>query len=367
MIRFIVSFLLFVSAQALGVELIQVPEGVVARVLDWEGPGTELKGVISGHPVLSSDNASVGRKDLFFSNDDLCRAAAYWIKRDGKYEVFQPLSHLCRSFWFFEPSLTFAFITDTQDNVEAHKQGVSLVKWLRENHPSMRVILHGGDFVQYSRVKDWQAYRKVAEQYTSTVPIVPIHSNHDYILDSGATMYNKTYGTERTKTHYYTLDFGAGVIIALNSNTNQLDDKQNQEQTKWLEDQLKKHEGQQVIVAFHHATKTSGSSPNFPSGSMEGVWKYVNEKWAPLFDQYQVKLVLNGHDHLYERSLTKAGVTYINGGPAGGKMGEKVRENPESQLVIKNTRTVTLVTVSGDMVKVTTYDYNRKIVDEVEL
>ena len=28
----------------------------------------------------------------------------------------------------------------------------------------------------------------------------------------------------------------------------------------------------------------------------------IRQAWVPLFDQYQVDLVVNGHDHDYERS-----------------------------------------------------------------
>ena len=49
-----------------------------------------------------------------------------------------------------------------------------------------------------------------------------------------------------------------------------------------------------VVVFFHHCVySTSGAH-----GSEGGV----RENWVPLFDRYQVDLVVNGHAHVYERT-----------------------------------------------------------------
>ena len=44
----------------------------------------------------------------------------------------------------------------------------------------------------------------------------------------------------------------------------------------------------------------------------------MQRAWVPLFERYRVRLVLNGHDHNYQR-FTRKGVTYVvhGGGGAG--------------------------------------------------
>ena len=74
----------------------------------------------------------------------------------------------------------------------------------------------------------------------------------------------------------------------------------------WLEETLAASDGL-VIVAFHH--------PPFACG-FHGSTGSVIETWVPLFEQYGVDLVLNGHEHSYER-FGIAGVTYIVTGGAG--------------------------------------------------
>jgi alkaline phosphatase D len=74
-------------------------------------------------------------------------------------------------------------------------------------------------------------------------------------------------------------------------------------QTQWLESTLAAaRAGTTVdwIVVQMHQSALSSSSDN---GSDAGI----RQAWVPLFDQYQVDLVLNGHDHDYERSYPVRG------------------------------------------------------------
>ncbi|AHH99135.1 metallophosphoesterase [Kutzneria viridogrisea] len=69
-------------------------------------------------------------------------------------------------------------------------------------------------------------------------------------------------------------------------------------QLNWLKAQLGKFRGDPtidfIIVYCHQCTYSTSSSNGAELGAQE--------KWAPLFDQYQVDLVLNGHNHVYERT-----------------------------------------------------------------
>jgi hypothetical protein len=69
------------------------------------------------------------------------------------------------------------------------------------------------------------------------------------------------------------------------------------QQTIWFIEQLEKYRAPRsgvdfIVVFFHHCPYCSGGP-----GS-DGGDRYV---WQPLFDRYDVDLVVNGHNHLYER------------------------------------------------------------------
>ncbi len=74
-------------------------------------------------------------------------------------------------------------------------------------------------------------------------------------------------------------------------------------QKVWLEKQLKaarKSKDVDWIVVCMHQVMVSSSNAN-------GADLGVRENWGPLFDQYEVDLVLCGHEHDYERSLAVRG------------------------------------------------------------
>jgi len=75
-------------------------------------------------------------------------------------------------------------------------------------------------------------------------------------------------------------------------------------QTAWLERTLAAGRADQsvdwIIVQMHQCAASSTATGN---GSDLGI----REEWLPLFDRYQVDLVLSGHDHDYERSFPVRG------------------------------------------------------------
>ena len=75
-------------------------------------------------------------------------------------------------------------------------------------------------------------------------------------------------------------------------------------QTGWLERTLAAGRRDEsvdwIIVQMHQCAASSSVTGN---GSDLGI----RQEWLPLFDRYQVDLVLNGHDHGYERSFPVRG------------------------------------------------------------
>jgi len=75
-------------------------------------------------------------------------------------------------------------------------------------------------------------------------------------------------------------------------------------QTAWLERTLaagRADESVDWIIVQMHQCAASSSAPG--NGSDLGI----RQEWLPLFDRYQVDLVLSGHDHDYERSFPVRG------------------------------------------------------------
>ena len=81
------------------------------------------------------------------------------------------------------------------------------------------------------------------------------------------------------------------------------------EQIQWLEDELKASNSDWKIVVFHH--------PLYSSGEYHGSDIRLREVLEPLFVKYNVSVVLNGHDHFYERVKPQKGIQYFVAGSGG--------------------------------------------------
>lgn len=117
----------------------------------------------------------------------------------------------------------------------------------------------------------------------------PTLGNHDYDTDHGAPYY--AYFGPRAGTlgqGYYSYDLGAWHIIALNSN---LTAEAWSAQERWLREDLTAHRTRCTLAYWHHPVFSSGWHGN--GHRMKDIW--------PLLYEFGVDVVINGHDHDYER------------------------------------------------------------------
>jgi hypothetical protein len=81
------------------------------------------------------------------------------------------------------------------------------------------------------------------------------------------------------------------------------------EQIQWVENELKASNSDWKIAVFHH--------PLYSSGERHGSDLRLREVLEPLFLKYNVSVVLNGHDHFYERLKPQKGIQYFVVGSGG--------------------------------------------------
>jgi len=121
----------------------------------------------------------------------------------------------------------------------------------------------------------------------------PAVGNHEY-LTSGAAGYFSYFGAaagDRTK-GYYSYNVGAWHIIALNSNCSQVGGcGTGSPQEVWLRADLAANPNMCTLAYWHH--------PRFSSGQHGSSTAY-DIFWRDLYAA-GVEIVLNGHDHIYER------------------------------------------------------------------
>ena len=122
----------------------------------------------------------------------------------------------------------------------------------------------------------------------------PAVGNHEF-HSTGASYYFQYFGAAAgdPKTGYYSYDLGSWHIVVLNSECQQVGGcEAGSSQEKWLRADLAAHPVGCTLAYFH--------KPRFSSGLNHGNDPEVGAFWQALYD-YNAELILNGHDHDYER------------------------------------------------------------------
>lgn len=129
--------------------------------------------------------------------------------------------------------------------------------------------------------------------------LLPVLGNHDYMQDEQTQILQAL----NRSTSWYVETVGIVRVVVLD--TEQVD---NPEQRAWLEQTLAApSDAAWTVVAMHKPAYSAG---------YHGSDESIQEAWVPLFEQYDVPLVLAGHDHDYQRSEPINGVTYVVSGGA---------------------------------------------------
>src|SRR5215212_6700306 len=122
----------------------------------------------------------------------------------------------------------------------------------------------------------------------------PSPGNHEYET-AGASGYFKYFGAAAGDPgeEYYSYELGSWHVISLNSNCSQLVGgcRPGSPQEQWLKADLAAHSNTCTLAYWHH--------PRFSSG-INGDNSIVGPFWDDLY-QGGAEVVLNGHDHDYER------------------------------------------------------------------
>lgn len=186
-----------------------------------------------------------------------------------------------------------------------------------ESTASPDVILFTGDAVTLGQLQsEWEVFFDAASPVLNHVPMVVAHGNHD--ADSVAFFsLNANPGNEQ----YFGLDYGAFHLTVLNDSPIDAADI-NTVERQFLMSDLTAHAAAPWKLVMHH-------KPTYSSAANHGSDLTLRDQWGSVFDAQGVDLVVNGHDHDYERSspmkagavvAAGQGTTYVVSGSAGAEL-----------------------------------------------
>lgn len=107
-------------------------------------------------------------------------------------------------------------------------------------------------------------------------------------------------GVASKSNKYYSIDNGNLHIVMLDSENPRL--TKDGDMATWLKEDLKANTKPWTIVLFHTPPYTDGGHKSDSDSNSGGRMKAMRENFVPIFDEFGVDLVLNGHSHGYERS-----------------------------------------------------------------
>lgn len=182
---------------------------------------------------------------------------------------------------------------------------------------------------------------------TEGIRVAAAWGNHDIETETRVSLVQETLAPPG---RWYSIPLGGGKIIVLDSN--QVDD---QEQLDWLRSELESATAP-IIISSHH--------PAFSCG-VYADYEEVRQTWVPVIQPFDVTLVVNGHEHHYER-FEVAGKTFVVTG--GG--GQRIRDRHECaegvpEPVVGNYRDqhFVLLEVNEGVVSGEVFDVDGEIID----
>jgi len=179
----------------------------------------------------------------------------------------------------------------------------------------------GGSYPQYD---EWLF--DVYGSWMRSRPFYPSIGNHDDEIES-ARPYRDVFVLPENGAspmypdhaeRYYSFDHGPVHFVALDTESAFEDPAARQAQVAWLEADLASTSQPWRVVYFHRSPYSAGG---------HGSDLDVRKVFAPVFERYDVQLVISAHSHVYERSIPwreyvpgAAGVTYIVSGGGGATL-----------------------------------------------
>jgi len=154
-------------------------------------------------------------------------------------------------------------------------------------------IVHTGDVIYPSgEAKEFNS--KYFQPYKNLIRNTPVWlslGNHDVMTQDGQPYldaFRLPRNDQDESERYYSFTWGQVHFVILDSNGTI-----SPEELQWLETDLARTRTLWKVAVFHHPPYSCG---------MHGSSEYPRNRFAPLFERYGVDLVLNGHDHHYERT-----------------------------------------------------------------
>jgi predicted phosphodiesterase len=261
-----------------------------------------------------------------------------------------------------ETPFAFAVISDTQGNPKVSGE---LAKLAWGQRPSF--LLHPGDLVSTGKNRDhWlKHFFPGMRPLINHVAFYPVLGNHE---QNAKHYYN--YVSLPNPEYYYAFDYGNARFFMIDTNQKVHPDSV---QFKWLEKELAKSDAKWKFVCHHHPPYSSDEN------DYGNLWK-TNQgnhgdqrarELVPLYENYGVDVVWNGHIHSYERTwrvlggkaVEAGGPFYMITGGGGGGLETPAPTRPFFQNNVRRGHHYVMVHINGGTLEMKAFTLDDRLFD----
>lgn len=187
-------------------------------------------------------------------------------------------------------------------------------------------VIHSGDMVfDGSSEYAWSCFETdAAELLESKIPLYPVPGNHEYFGSNKKALINLWAHFPFLKSSsWYSHRLNSTGIIFLNSNFDDLSDRDNQRQLRWYKNELRRFESdpsiKALIVICHHPPYTNGKL-------LKGSRKVQTDFADPFLKSSKSAFFFSGHIHSYEHFLKDGRHFIVSGGGGGPRREVEIKE-----------------------------------------
>ncbi len=207
--------------------------------------------------------------------------------------------------------LRFLYLGDAQTGFERWGR---LLGGAMRRHPGMDFVVLAGDIVDRGNERtNWDHFFLRAAPVLDRLPLMPCVGNHEY-LDVGPRLYRAFFELPHNGPRgidpdlAYSFEAGDVCFAVMDSTLAVWDPDAARRQADWLDETLSRTKARWRIAIFHHPVYPSHPWRDMPA---------LREHWVPVFDKHHVNLVLQGHDHAYQRTYPLRGHRRADGPDRG--------------------------------------------------
>ena len=261
------------------------PDGAI-RTVSGDSTLIEVPGLLND-PVVRRHRVAI---------DELEPDTVYWYALgDGTPERWGPWNSVKTGPGRSRP-VRFLYLGDAQTGLERWGR---LLETAARRHPNLDFVMLAGDLVDRGNERtNWDHLFLRAAPVFNRLPVMPCVGNHEY-LDMGPRLYraffelphNGPVGTEPDLV--YSFEVGDACIAVLDSTPAVWDQTAARRQAEWLDATFGRTKAAWKLVMFHHPVYPAHPWRDMPA---------LRTHWVPIFDKHHVDLVLQGHDHSYQRT-----------------------------------------------------------------